>query len=317
MYFAQRIKLSLCFITLAFHAGHSRYIEDNDEGLLSLNLEQEKEDFIFRRPLKCLDMLAMEGQFTFVASQPQLACATFFIAEPSELLSLELSDVNIDCTAGDFIKMFDGWVLKGERFPSSQDHPLPLHQRYTDYCTSRVPGGTTRSSQNVAMVFFRIHSPGSGFTLTVRKLHNPFPCNIMSQSPEGSFSMVLPHQHRNCSFSVIYPVEIQLTELSLAQAKSNELSPQTQLWSGCAGAGDHVELLGGNGVDTSKMYPVADLCFSLSALSHMKIGCDNSVVRLVSSGNYINRVSFQYRLLDRHELPKPRENSLDDYCSVE
>lgn len=49
----------------------------------------------------------------------------------------------------------------------------------------------------------------------------------------------------------------------------------------------------------------------------MKIGCDNSVVRLVSSGNYINRVSFQYRLLEQRELPKTRENSLDNFCAVE
>lgn len=41
---------------------------------------------------------------------------------------------------------------------------------------------------------------------------------------------------------------------------------QRQIWSGCSGSGDYVELLGGNGVDTSKMFPVADLCFSLSGL---------------------------------------------------
>lgn len=70
--------------------------------------------------------------------------------------------------------MFDGWVLKGEKFPSRQDHQLPLHQRYTDYCSSTGPGATSRSSQNVAMIFFRIHSPDSGFTLAVKKLHNPF-----------------------------------------------------------------------------------------------------------------------------------------------
>lgn len=51
-------------------------------------------------------------------------------------------------------------------------------------------------------------------------------CNIMSQSPEGSFTMVMPHSRRNCSFSIIYPVEIRLTDLSLGQAKSNELSQQ-------------------------------------------------------------------------------------------
>ncbi|CAL1614978.1 unnamed protein product [Knipowitschia caucasica] len=212
--------------------------------------------------------------------------------------------------------MFDGWVLKGEKFPSSLDHPLPSHQRYTDFCSSSAAGSAMRSSQNVAMVFFRIQGADSGFTLNVKKVHNPFPCNIMSQSPEGSFTMVMPHQRRNCSFSIIYPVEIRLTELSLGQAKSNELIPQ-RVWSGCSGSGDYVELLGGNGVDTSRMFPVADLCFSLSGLAQMKIGCDNSVVRLVSSGNYVNRVSFQYRLLDREQMPKASENSLDNFCSVE
>lgn len=53
----------------------------------------------------CLDMLATDGHFTFVASRPQLACAAFVIAEPGEVISLELSDVSIDCSAGDFIKV--------------------------------------------------------------------------------------------------------------------------------------------------------------------------------------------------------------------
>lgn len=57
--------------------------------------------------------------------------------------------------------------------------------------------------------------------------------------------------------------------------------------------------------------------FLFGPSAQMKIGCDNSVVRLVSSGNYINRVSFQYRLLEQRELPKTRENSLDNFCAVE
>lgn len=55
---------------------------------------------------------------------------------------------------------------------------------------------------------------------------------------------------------------------------------QRQVWSGCSGSGDYVELLGGNGVDTSKMFPVADLCFavgglgeSLSSLAHRQHKC--------------------------------------------
>ncbi|MED6288394.1 hypothetical protein CHARACLAT_026073, partial [Characodon lateralis] len=227
---ALRAQLFLGLISLLSGTGLSRYIEDNEASdglysLISLAQKRESEDFIFRRPLRCLDMLATEGYFTFVASRPQLACAAFIIAESSEVISLELSDVSIDCSAGDFIKIFDGWVLKGEKFPSSNDHLLLPHERYTDYCSSAASSVSGQSSQNVAMIFFRIHSPESGFTLAVKKVHNPFPCNIMSQSPEGSFTMVMPHQRRNCSFSIIYPVEIRLTDLSLGDAKSNEISP--------------------------------------------------------------------------------------------
>ncbi|KAG7240035.1 hypothetical protein INR49_028038 [Caranx melampygus] len=179
MSLALRTQLLLFLISLSLRMGISRYIEDIEAAdglysLLTLDQKRESEDFIFRRPLRCLDMLANDGYFTFVASRPQLACAAFIIAEPSEVISLELSDVSIDCSAGDFIKMFDGWVLKGEKFPSGRDHQLPLHQRYTDYCSSPVPGSSSRSSQNVAMIFFRIHSPESRFTLAVKKLHNPF-----------------------------------------------------------------------------------------------------------------------------------------------
>ncbi|KAG7281488.1 hypothetical protein CRUP_012431 [Coryphaenoides rupestris] len=262
----------LLWLSLLSRLGLGRYIEDNDAAdglysLLSLDQKRESEDFIFRRPLRCLDMLATEGQFTFMAAQPQLACAAFLIGEPSEVISLELSDVNIDCSAGDFIKIFDGWVLKGDKFPSTQDHPLPLQKRYTDYCSSNTPGGASRSSQNVAMVFFRIHSADSGFTLTVKKQHNPFRESPRQQQPEWLM-------------------------VSGDPALSNGIqgSLQTQVWRSCSGSGDHVELLGGNGVDTSKMYPMADLCFSPSGLTQMRMGCDNSVVRLVSSGNYINRV---------------------------
>lgn len=43
----------------------------------------------------------------------------------------------------------------------------------------------------------------------------PAACNVISQSPQGSYTMVIPQQHRNCSFSIIYPVEIDISEFSL------------------------------------------------------------------------------------------------------
>lgn len=45
----------------------------------------------------------------------------------------------------------------------------------------------------------------------------PAACNVISQSPEGSYTMVIPQQHRNCSFSIIYPVAIDISEFSLGR----------------------------------------------------------------------------------------------------
>ncbi|KFQ81916.1 Corticotropin-releasing factor-binding protein, partial [Phaethon lepturus] len=207
--------------------------------------------------------------------------------------------------------VFDGWILKGEKFPSSLDHPLPTSQRYIDFCESGNIQRSIRSSQNVAMIFFRIHQPGNGFTVTVKKNANLFPCNVISQTPSGRFTMVIPHQHRNCSFSIIYPVVIKISDLILGRLNGLFLKKPS---AGCAGVGDFVELLGGTGLDPSKMFPLADLCHSFHGSAQMKIGCDNTVLRMVSSGKHINRVTFEYHQLDLQETENRKENSIEEFC---
>lgn len=312
-----RERLFFLLMCLSVLKGDARYIETNEiskDDLYSFfnpELKREiPEELLYRRPLRCLDMVAVEGQFTFTAERPQLSCAAFFMAEPNEVITVEYDNVDIDCRGGDFITVFDGWVMKGEKFPSSQDHPLPVYERYVDYCDSGSLRKSVRSSQNVAMVFFRIHNAGSSFALTVRKHINPFPCNVISQSPEGSYTMVIPQQHRNCSFSIIYPVEIDVSEFSLGHYNN---FPKRSI-PGCGESGDFVQLLGGNGIDTSKLYPITDLCITFTGPTHMKIGCDNTVVRMVSSGRFVNRVSFSYRLLDSQELQSIKLNNVEDFC---
>ncbi|KAK2495634.1 hypothetical protein MC885_008876 [Smutsia gigantea] len=262
-------------------------------------------------PPGCLDMLSFQGQFTFTADRPQLHCAAFFISEPEEFITVLYDLVSIDCQRGDFLKVFDGWILKGEKFPSSQDHPLPTTQRYIDFCESGLSRRSITSSQNVAMIFFRIHEPGNGFTLTIKTDPNLFPCNVISQTPNGRFTLIVPHQHRNCSFSIIYPVAIKISDLTLGHLNGLQVKKPS---ASCGGIGDFVELLGGNGLDPSKMMPLADLCFPFDGPAQMKIGCDNTVVRMVSSGKHINRVTFEYRQLEPYELGNPSGNSIREFC---
>lgn len=56
-------------------------------------------------PSGCLDMLSLQGQFTFTADRPQLHCAAFFISEPEEFITIDYDLVSIDCQGGDFLKV--------------------------------------------------------------------------------------------------------------------------------------------------------------------------------------------------------------------
>ncbi|KAF4016984.1 hypothetical protein G4228_009299 [Cervus hanglu yarkandensis] len=307
----------ICLLALR---GESRYLElreavDHDPfahlgGGASPKRELEGAQ-LYRRALRCVDMLSLQGQFTFTADRPQLHCATFFIAEPEEFITIRYDLVSIDCQRGDILQVFDGWILKGEKFPSSQDHPLPTTERYIDFCESGLSRRSIRSSQNVAMIFFRIHEPGNGFTITMTTDPNLFPCNIISQTPNGRFTLVVPHLHRNCSFSIIYPVAIKISDLTLGHLNGLQLKKSS---AGCGGIGDFVELLGGTGLDPSKMVLLADLCYPLRGPAQMKVGCDHTVVRMVSSGKHINRVTFEYRQLEPYELENPNGNSIQEFC---
>lgn len=88
-------------------------------------------------------MLATDGHFTFVASKPQLACAAFAIAEPSEVISLELYDVNIDCSAGDFVKV---WLHCAEA--SSPHGPLNSSEQWENRRFN------SPSSRFISLLFF-------------------------------------------------------------------------------------------------------------------------------------------------------------------
>ncbi|XP_028919000.1 corticotropin-releasing factor-binding protein [Ornithorhynchus anatinus] len=265
---------------------------------------------LYQRSLRCIDMLSVEGQFTLSAGEPQMNCATFFISKPQELITIHFDLIKIDCRAGDILKVFDGWILKGEKFPSAEDHPLPMSERYIDFCESNV-SRSIRSSQNVAMIFFRIHKPGNGFTVSIKKNLSLFPCNVISQTPSGRFTLVIPHQRRNCSFSIIYPVVIKITNFTLGHFNDLQQKSPSE---GCGRAGDFVELLGGTGLASSKMMSVADLCHPFHGPVQMKISCDNVVVRMVSSGKHVNRVTFEYHQLEPNDLETQQENSTKEYC---
>ena len=49
-------------------------------------------------------------------------------------------------------------------------------------------------------------------------------------------------------------------------------------------------------------------------IAQIKVGCDHKVLRMVSSGKHINRVTFEYRQLEPYELENPNGNSIQEFC---
>lgn len=108
--------------------------------------------------------------------------------------------------------MFDGWILKGEKFPSSLDHPLTTSQRYVDFCESGNIQRSIRSSQNVAMIFFRIQQAGNGFTVTVKKNSNLFRKSAFHTS-KGGLNLGL-EARRMCWLAVNFVTVVICTDMA-------------------------------------------------------------------------------------------------------
>ena len=78
-------------------------------------------------------------------------------------------------TAGviSLLQVVDGWELQGELFPSPEEVEGGLDAQYKTFCGAAAPPTLFTSSQNVALVQFRVPRAGQGFRVRVRFLRNP------------------------------------------------------------------------------------------------------------------------------------------------
>ena len=81
---------------------------------------------------------------------------------------------SIDIIHNNCLELFDGWELNGKVFPGEDDHEMSLDQRSHVMCS----GKQTRSrrflsSQNAALISYKIPTPGQGFKIRVTYHPNP------------------------------------------------------------------------------------------------------------------------------------------------
>ncbi|XP_048750956.2 corticotropin-releasing factor-binding protein-like [Ostrea edulis] len=283
---------------------HKRSLNKSD----LLNRRSRRSDGV----IDCIYMASEEGTFTYKSDGSLNVCGVYFIAPPESLVELEFTHFNINCQTGLSV-VVDGWEMNHQYFPSPQDHPTALDERLHNLCGQR-PTKSYVSSQNVALIQHLIGMPGEGFTVRARFLKNPQPCNIVSMFKKGLYTVKNYGLRRNCSVSIIYPERIQLLSVDVGVSGYNKREEaEYGLRSKCHnfhGTDDHVEVAGGNGFEVGDLNVRARYCGMASNVgeSEVIIGCQHSVVRLVSSGQYFNSVTFLYSNLSEDEIGREDPN---------
>ncbi|PSN38852.1 hypothetical protein C0J52_26351 [Blattella germanica] len=138
----------------------------------------------------------------------------------------------------------DGWELNRQFFPSPQDHPKPLNLRYREFCGQRKVKQVLESSQNAALIQYRLPARGKGFSFTVRFLKNSTPCNILLEGTADVYTLRNYGKRVNCSLTTLYPANVKVLSLNCEKR----------------GLPDYVQLGGSEGLDTTHLTVADSIC---------------------------------------------------------
>ncbi|XP_015126073.1 corticotropin-releasing factor-binding protein [Diachasma alloeum] len=249
----------------------------------------------------CIFMTSETGRFTYQATnEDATVCGAYFLTEPDKTLELSFLSFDVPCEQDGLVSVVDGWELNGELFPSPMDHPLPLKERFDEFCGKRV-SKTYVSTQNAILIQYRIPVRGKGFSVYVRSHKNPSPCNVLANSTTDAFTLRNYGQQLNCTLTAIYPSVVRVIALDVGGRRTRP--PIRQMETGTVhdcnkrGLPDQVQIGGNTGLDTSKMEVVDSICGvdSKPDADSRIIGCEVTSVRLVSSGLFDNSVTVVMR----------------------
>ncbi|KAH7946028.1 hypothetical protein HPB49_019204 [Dermacentor silvarum] len=183
-------------------------------------------------------------------------------------------------------QVFDGWENNGEYFPSQEDHPKPMDQRFAEFCGPIKPWKPFVTSQNVGIVLFRVPTRGNYFSVLVSFRKNPKPCNVMLLPLSDSPIYTLRNYGRrgNCSAAFIYPMNFRILATSIG----------SQSFSGSGNVEFETGLI-------TKRAAHCNTHRSLTGKKAIGIPCGTTAVRLVSTGRFEDSITFGYEPIIERE----------------
>ncbi|XP_013165114.1 PREDICTED: corticotropin-releasing factor-binding protein isoform X2 [Papilio xuthus] len=252
----------------------------------------------------CFLVTSDEGELFFKSpSDEPSVCGIYMIAEPDKKIQVTFNYLDVPCENGGLVAWVDGWELNGQLWPAD----AWTDERLVESCDKR-PQHKLTSSQNAALIQYRVPAKGKGFAVTVHHVKNTKPCNILVFDPEGVYTLRNHGEPGNCSVLAISPTAVGVLALDVGQSVRNSpLNLETGTIHFCKKRGltDYVDIGGAVGLDHTNMEVLDNVC-GLDSVAGQRpafIACENTVVRLVSSGVYKNSVTLGFGplILDRIE----------------
>lgn len=262
-----------------------------------------------------------EGFFSYEHIQGEEVCGLYLVGGPDQRVKLTLVDAAIgsDCEE-EVIVFLDGWELNGNILPSVNDHLLPLADRVAEFCGPNRQPIQLVSTQNNAMVQYKIKKPGHRFLVSVEYIPNPDPCNVLMSETTGVFTFSNEGRARNCSITTLmFPAKFEVLGLSIGakvSKRKDEREGEVGISSQCShhGERDFLELGGSSYLSSSRLGTREAICgYQPQPLTKaLIILCDSSTVRLVSSGDYKNSVTVLVRAANEDDLEN--QNDVQMVC---
>ncbi|XP_035712586.1 corticotropin-releasing factor-binding protein isoform X2 [Folsomia candida] len=252
---------------------------------------------------ECVKITLEEGVYHFKSrGGSDQVCGLYLVSDPDKAIVIHVDYIDVRCQDKGLISVVDGWELNGEVFPSPLDHEKDTASRFQDVCIdssspSQQLQRTFTSSQNAALIQYRVPAYGQGFSIRVRHVQNPTPCNILVQDLEAVYKLENFGRRSNCSLTTLFDAKVRVLWMSAGEMATTSQCEKM-------GLEDYIQIGGSSGLDTSKMELIDEFC---GHQNHPRGGyttvfCGMTTLRLVSSGKYYNKIIAEVRRAEIDDL---------------
>ncbi|CAH2240013.1 jg3440 [Pararge aegeria aegeria] len=261
----------------------------------------------------CFLVTSEEGELFFKSpSDEPTVCGIYMITDPDKRIQVMFNYLDVPCENGGLVAWVDGWELNGQVWPADSWDD----DRVIESCDQR-PQRKLVSRQNAALIQYRVPARGKGFAVTIRHLRNARPCNLMLFGAEGVYTLRNHGVTGNCSLIAVSPATVRVLDLNVGQSvkRGTLLEMETGTIHHCTkrGLADYVDIGGASGLDHTKMEVYDSICGldSKEAYRPAFIACEDTVVRLVSSGSFQNSITLAFA-----PLPVEQYEHADLICGL-